>query len=275
MRQKVDRESLIANLLNTTRRPWSHRKLISSRLDKTYSFPGRSDRSLGTFAQAYWARQYWIPTNVVQFSSVQDGIYALGNAQMRSTQSLRRFHSIAFETVPMFVWLTMALSRPFKEYRLPLPLSTPLFSRRSMAWCPWLCTRKLCLKLLSTSDLPRSKPLVRVGNLKCCFTSTETVGIEGREPRTATSTFTQLLSSVLWGLPCPPVYLLGLKGLSGKSRAVHAQEVSKVDVKYRSRSCVRGSPGRTTILLTSSFCHASQLILICFQNCVKGSLLQT
>ena len=57
----------------------------------------------------------------VQFSSVQDGIYALGKAHMRSTPS---------ETVPMFVRLTMALSRPFKEERLALPLSTPLSSRR-------------------------------------------------------------------------------------------------------------------------------------------------
>ena len=31
--------------------------------------------------------------------------------------------------------------------------------------------------------------------LKCCFTSTETVGLLGREPRTSTSSFTQLLSS--------------------------------------------------------------------------------
>ena len=34
-----------------------------------------------------------------QFSSVQDGIYALGKAHMRSTASLRRFHNVAFQTV--------------------------------------------------------------------------------------------------------------------------------------------------------------------------------
>ena len=56
----------------------------------------------------------------VQFSSVQDGIYALGIAHMRSTQSLKSFSNVAFETVPMFVWLTLALSRPFKEDRLAL-----------------------------------------------------------------------------------------------------------------------------------------------------------
>ena len=46
--------------------------------------------------------------------SVQDGIYALRKAHMRSTPSLRRFPNFALETVPVFVWLTMALSRPFK-----------------------------------------------------------------------------------------------------------------------------------------------------------------
>ena len=60
----------------------------------------------------------------------------------------------------MFVWLTMALSRPFKEDRRVLPLSTPLSSRRSMVWCPWLCARRYFLRFLNTSDLPRSKPLV-------------------------------------------------------------------------------------------------------------------
>ena len=35
-----------------------------------------------------------------QFSSVQDGIYALGKAHMRSTPSLRNVPNFAFETVP-------------------------------------------------------------------------------------------------------------------------------------------------------------------------------
>ena len=38
--------------------------------------------------------------------------------------------------------IMMALSRPFKEDHLVLPLSTPLSSRRSMVWCPWLCASK-------------------------------------------------------------------------------------------------------------------------------------
>ena len=78
------------------------------------------------------------------FSSVQDGIYALGKAHMHRTPSLRSFPNIAFKTVPMLVWLTMALSRPLKEDRLALPLSTPLSSRRSMVWCScFTCNRSV------------------------------------------------------------------------------------------------------------------------------------
>ena len=53
--------------------------------------------------------------NRIQFSSVQDGICVLGKAYMCSTPYLRSFPNVAFEMVPVFVWLTMALSRPFKE----------------------------------------------------------------------------------------------------------------------------------------------------------------
>ena len=75
-----------------------------------------------------------------QFSSVQDGIYALGKAHMRSTPSLSSFPKVAFQTVPVFARLTIALSRPFKEDRLALPLSTPLLQAIrgvvSLALCP-------------------------------------------------------------------------------------------------------------------------------------------
>ena len=99
----------------------------------------------------------------VQFSSVQDGIYALGKAHnMCSTQFLRSFPNVAFEMVPVFIWLTMALSHPFKEDCLVFPLSMPLSSRWSMVLCHWLCACRKCLKLLNISDLVRSKPLVRV-----------------------------------------------------------------------------------------------------------------
>ena len=39
----------------------------------------------------------------VQFSSVQDGICAVGKAHTRSTQPLRSVPNVAFERVPMFV----------------------------------------------------------------------------------------------------------------------------------------------------------------------------
>ena len=45
----------------------------------------------------------------VQFRSVQDGIYVLGKAHMPSTPSVRSFPNVAFEMVPRFIWLTMAL----------------------------------------------------------------------------------------------------------------------------------------------------------------------
>ena len=93
-------------------------------------------------------------------SSVQ--FFVLRKARMRSTPSLRSFPNVSFETVPVFVWLTMAPYRPFKEDSLALPLLTPLSSRRSMVWRLWLCARRQCLKFLNTSDHPRSKPLGRV-----------------------------------------------------------------------------------------------------------------
>ena len=46
------------------------------------------------------------------------------------------------ETVPKFVWWTMAHSVPFNQDRQALPLYTPLSSRQSMMWCLWHCTRR-------------------------------------------------------------------------------------------------------------------------------------
>ena len=94
----------------------------------------------------------------VQFSSVQDGICALGKAHMHSTSSLRsspayplkRFYSSSDWQWPSLIllkkiilrWLTMALSHPFKEDHLALSLSMPLSSKRSVVWRPWLCSRR-------------------------------------------------------------------------------------------------------------------------------------
>ena len=43
----------------------------------------------------------------------QNIIYALGKEHMRSIVYLRCFSSVAFETIPMLVWPTMALSCPW------------------------------------------------------------------------------------------------------------------------------------------------------------------
>ena len=71
-------------------------------------------------------------SNSLLFRLAEDGIYALGKPHMRSIPSLRFFFPVSFETVPMFVWPTMALSRRFKEFCRALSLSTLLYSRRSI-----------------------------------------------------------------------------------------------------------------------------------------------
>ena len=53
---------------------------------------------------------------------------------MRSAPSLRGFSNVAFETVPVFVWLTMALSRPFKEDCLAIIQA--IDGVMSLALCP-------------------------------------------------------------------------------------------------------------------------------------------
>ena len=92
---------------------------------------------------------------------------------MCSTPSLRRSPNIAFETVPICIWSTMALSRPFNQDCRALLLSTPFTSRQSMVWCPWPCN-------------------VLAGSVSSFSTL-------------------KVLSdtSHLWWLLCPPVYLLG------------------------------------------------------------------
>ena len=72
-------------------------------------------------------------------------------SEVSPTSPLKRFQ--------LFVWLAVALSRPFKKDCLALPLSRTPSPRRSMVWCPWLCARMYCLKLLNTSDLTGIKPL--------------------------------------------------------------------------------------------------------------------
>lgn len=70
------------------------------------------------------------PQQSVQFSSVQNDVYALGKFPMHCIPFLRSF----FEIVPILVRLTTTLSRPFKVDRRDLPLSMSLSSIRNR-WC--------------------------------------------------------------------------------------------------------------------------------------------
>ena len=58
--------------------------------------------------------------------------------------------------------LGVALSRPFKEDRRALPLSTASLLQMIDGVCPGRCARWKCLELLNTSDLPSRKPLLTV-----------------------------------------------------------------------------------------------------------------
>ena len=63
----------------------------------------------------------------VQFSSVQDGIYVLGKAQMRSTPSLGSFPNVAHwnsSNVGLIAWRWPFLV-PSRKHRWALPLFTP------------------------------------------------------------------------------------------------------------------------------------------------------
>ena len=116
----------------------------------------------------------------------------------------RSFPCVAFETVPILVWLTMALSGSFKEARLALPLSTSLSSRRSMVW-------------MSLALYPQ---------------------VESQAPQHFISSEKQATCK---GCFCLPIYVccfarqsmcLVIFLHSGMSRAVHPQELPKVDVDH-------------------------------------------
>ena len=58
----------------------------------------------------------WCDERHVQFSSTQNGFYVLGKARIRSTQSLRRFPDVGFETVPSdWRWPSLVLSSKIVE----------------------------------------------------------------------------------------------------------------------------------------------------------------
>ena len=77
--------------------------------------------------------------------------------------SLRSFPNLAFEMVPMFVWLTMAFSRPFQG-RSSSPSS---FHASLLQWIDgdvfgFVVPTGIVSSSSTLSDLPRSRPHVRV-----------------------------------------------------------------------------------------------------------------
>ena len=70
----------------------------------------------------FWMQ--WWEEGYTKFSSVQDGICD----HIHFTESLWSFPDVVFETGPMFVQLTMAVSCPFEEATKCFPVSTPLSS---------------------------------------------------------------------------------------------------------------------------------------------------
>ena len=84
----------------------------------------------------------------VQFSSVQDGMYALGKAHILLSEVFPTLRLKRFQCS----WLTMASS-------FHASLLQEVDGVMSLALC-----RQECLKLLNTLDLPRRKPLMRVAS---------------------------------------------------------------------------------------------------------------
>ena len=82
--------------------------MVSTRSEKTTCAATR------LFSSSWYLRARKSPYALRPVTSVEDGIYAQGKVHIRSIPSLRSFPSVAFEFVPMLVWLTMALSRLFR-----------------------------------------------------------------------------------------------------------------------------------------------------------------
>ena len=76
---------------------------------------------------------------------------------------LSSFLNVAFEMVPIFIRLMVALSHPFMEDHWVLPLSMPLSSRWSMVWCPELSSPQL------VSQAPQHLRSLRQATCDGCF----------------------------------------------------------------------------------------------------------
>ena len=113
---------------------------------------------------------------------------------MHSTLSLRSFPDIAFETVPMFVWLMMALSGPLRKivWRFLFPRLSPPGDR----WCDVLGFVPACSVISSSTHQIFREAIICVN----CF---------ARQSICSTISLHYVMS-----------------------RAVHPQEFSKVDVDH-------------------------------------------
>ena len=142
----------------------------------------------------------------VQFSP--NGIYALGKAHMRSTPSLRSFPNVPFETVQMFVWLTMNcihLQRSWRQRRWP----SLVLSRKRLS------SSSFHASLLQAIDGVMSLALYPQ-----VFSQVPQNFRSSKKQDTREGCFAR--QSI-----CSVISLH-----SGMSRAVHPQEFSKVDVDH-------------------------------------------
>ena len=119
------------------------------------------------------------------------------------------FPNVAFETVPMFVWLTVALSRPFKENRLTDdgPLSS--FQGRSSSASSFHASLRQAID--SVMSLALSPQVV------------------SQAPQHITSSEKQATCEGCFAYQC---ICSVISFHSGMSRAVHPKEFSKVDVDH-------------------------------------------
>ena len=137
---------------------------------------------------------------LVHFSLVQDGIFELEKALCTPPRLLENFQTLSFHICPSFIYIN--IYPPKKEYSFFFLFFLLFFTLSSISM---LLLRPQKSQGLFGSGSPGRPPRLshsswaltaRRSFVQCCFTSTETIRtIRYREPRTSTSTFTQLLSS--------------------------------------------------------------------------------
>ena len=105
-------------------------------------------------------------TNEISSTSVQDGDLRARESSYKFLPASQKFPQCCFcETGPLFIWLAMVLSRPFKE--APRPWNVVRLSKRrwSIVCRSWLRSRKWGFKLPNISDLSPSGSPSRGGDI--------------------------------------------------------------------------------------------------------------